>query len=209
MGVDLYLPLRSITDPKVRPKGLSNSEILREEGGKQADRLTKHVPECCLSKGQRKPSIRAQFSENTANDDIIWRCDVAIWSRSVYSCSGHMSDAQTLHPLHHCMLSNSIFGGEFDDLDQTCIIGTFKISLPTSHLIYLLFLAESTCVHFVCTLSPSCLWQAAGLAQQEMLKTFPGLAQCILVLVIWVTLRLSTYSIIVIMYIHNPLAKEG
>merc|ERR1712121_216398 len=27
-----------------------------------------------------------------------------------------MSDAQTLHPLHHCMLSNSIFGGEFDDL---------------------------------------------------------------------------------------------
>ena len=73
MGVDLYLPLRSITDPKVKPEGLSNSEILREEEkGKLADRLTKHVPECCLSKGQGKPSIRAQFSEKTAND-IIWR----------------------------------------------------------------------------------------------------------------------------------------
>ena len=68
MGVDLHLPLRSITDPKVRPEGLSNSEILREKGGKLAHRLTIHVPECCLSKVQRKPSIRAQFSENTAND---------------------------------------------------------------------------------------------------------------------------------------------
>ena len=77
-------------------------------------------------------------------------------SRSVYSCSGHMSDAQTLHPLH-CNSFPS-FGGEFDDLDQAGKVVMLKISQPSPNLIYLFYLAESTCIHLVDTLGPSYFW---------------------------------------------------
>ena len=68
--------------------------------------------------------------------------------------------------------------------------------LNTTHLIYLIVLGREYLHPFCWTLGPSCLWQSVGLAQQEMLKTFPGLAQCFALWSSRVTLRLSTHSIV-------------